>query len=125
MDSTVKEVEAIGRKSFGITCDVSDYDQVKDMIAQVVKKMGKIDVTVGLYFWSFCDAFNNSWFSQVANAGIAAVKEVRLQSAEELKKMMDVNVHGLMNTYIHSANAMIEAETKGRIIGAASIVAYK
>lgn len=30
-----------------------------------------------------------------------------------------------MNCYIHSANAMMAAKTQGRIIGAASIVAYK
>lgn len=36
-----------------------------------------------------------------------------------------LQLHGVMNCYIHSANAMMKAETKGRIIGAASIVAYK
>lgn len=34
-------------------------------------------------------------------------------------------LHGVMNCYIHSANAMMKANIKGRIIGAASIVAYK
>lgn len=106
IDETVKEVQAIGRKSAGFVCDVSDYSAVEKMIKDIVAKLGKLDVSV-------------------ANAGIAAVKELRKQTGEDLKRMMDVNVHGVMNTYIHSANAMIEAGTEGRIIGAASIVAYK
>lgn len=36
-----------------------------------------------------------------------------------------VQLHGVMNCYIHSANAMMAAKTQGRIIGACSIVGYK
>ena len=43
------------------------------MVDEVVSKMGRIDV-------------------MVANAGIAHVKELRLQTGEELKRMIDVNV---------------------------------
>lgn len=46
IDSTVKEVEAIGRKGHGIACDVSDYEAVGKMIDEVVAKMGKLDVSV-------------------------------------------------------------------------------
>jgi len=106
IDETVKDVEAIGRKAVGMVCDVSDFEAVKKMIADIFSQMGRLDVSV-------------------ANAGIAHVKELRKQEAADLKRMMDVNVHGVMNTYIHTANAMIEAGIKGRIIGAASIVAYK
>lgn len=73
IDETVKEVEGVGRKAHGIVCDVSDYKAVKAMVDEVVKKMGKIDV-------------------MVANAGIAAVKELRYQTGEDLKRMIDVNV---------------------------------
>ena len=76
------------------------------MIDEIVSKLGKLDC-------------------MVANAGIAHVKELRHQTGEELHRMTDVNIHGVLNCYIHAANAMIEAGTKGRIIGAASIVAYK
>jgi len=43
------------------------------MVDEVVSKMGHIDV-------------------MVANAGIAAVKELRHQTGEDLKRMIDVNV---------------------------------
>lgn len=36
-----------------------------------------------------------------------------------------LQLHGVFNCLIHTANAMIEAGIKGRIIAAASIVAYK
>jgi len=108
IDAVVKEVEAIGegRKAHGIACDVSEYDAVKAMIEETVKTLGSLDVAV-------------------ANAGIAAVKELRSQTEADLKRMFGVNINGVANVYIHAANAMIEAGTKGRIIGAASIVAYK
>ena len=49
IDSTVKEVEAIGRKAHGIVCDVTSFDDVKKMIDEVVSKMGKLDVTVRIF----------------------------------------------------------------------------
>ena len=136
IDETVKEVEAVGRKSWGIVADVSNFDEVKRLVAETVEKSGRLDV-------------------MVANAGIAQVKALKDQTAEDLKRMFDVNVsptfamasfnqryaakceltglaapclpqiHGVANCYINAANAMIESGTKGRIIGAASVVAYK
>lgn len=55
IDATVKEVEAIGRKSHGIVCDVTSFDDVKKMIDEVVERMGKIDVSVSLLLF-FCIA---------------------------------------------------------------------
>ena len=105
-------------------------------MAETVEKSGRLDV-------------------MIANAGIAQVKALKDQTAEDLKRMFDVNVsptfamassnqpyaaereliglaapclpqiHGVANCYINAANAMIESGTKGRIIGAASVVAYK
>jgi len=106
IDETVKEVEKVGRKSWGIAADVSNFDEVKRLVAETVKKSGRLDV-------------------MVANAGIAAVKALKDQDGADLKRMFDVNIHGVANCYINAANAMIESGTKGRIIGAASIVAYK
>lgn len=132
------------------------------MIADIFTQMGHLDVCVRLGRLRYDRLHGRSEFdhwtpsfdppshtSQVANAGIAAVKELRHQTGSDLKRMMDVNVsawraslycafclpqmltllplqvHGVMNCYIHSANAMIKAGIKGRIIGAASIVAFK
>lgn len=41
-----KEVEDLGRKAIAIAADVADIAQVKDMVAQTVKKFGKVDILV-------------------------------------------------------------------------------
>jgi 3-oxoacyl-[acyl-carrier protein] reductase len=41
-----KEVEALGRKAIAIAADVADIAQVKDMVAQTIKKFGKVDILV-------------------------------------------------------------------------------
>lgn len=51
IDSTVKEIEAIGRRSHGIICDVTKFDDVEKMIDEVFEKMGKLDVSVSLIFF--------------------------------------------------------------------------
>jgi NAD(P)-dependent dehydrogenase (short-subunit alcohol dehydrogenase family) len=40
------EVKALGRKSLAIAADVSNNVQVNDMVAQTIKKFGKIDILV-------------------------------------------------------------------------------
>jgi len=41
-----EEVKALGRKSLAIAADVSNSVQVNDMVAQTIKKFGKIDILV-------------------------------------------------------------------------------
>lgn len=69
IDATVKEVEKIGRKATGIAADVSNFDEVKAMIEEIAQKHGKLDVAV-------------------ANAGIAAVKQLKDHTAADLQRMV-------------------------------------
>lgn len=41
-----KEVEALGRRSIAIKCDVSNQAEVNDMVAKVMKEWGQIDMLV-------------------------------------------------------------------------------
>jgi NAD(P)-dependent dehydrogenase (short-subunit alcohol dehydrogenase family) len=43
---TVREVEALGRRTLVFQADVTDYDQVKSMVAAAVEAFGKIDFLV-------------------------------------------------------------------------------
>src|SRR3954471_22823261 len=43
-DSTVAEIEAMGSTAMGIEVDVTDYEAVNAMAAQVVREWGRIDV---------------------------------------------------------------------------------
>ena len=67
----------------------------------------------------------------VANAGIAQVQACLDISDEDVVKMFNVNFIGVWNCYTHAARQMIkqgpvkEGEASYKILGAASIVAFK
>jgi len=61
----------------------------------------------------------------VANAGIAQVKALIDCQPADLARISDVNYTGVANCYIAAAKQMIKQGKEGRIIGAASIVAYR
>src|SRR6267154_1383277 len=42
--ATAKEVEALGRRSLAVACDVSDIGQVQSAVDQVMAEFGQIDV---------------------------------------------------------------------------------
>src|SRR5690606_39339287 len=61
----------------------------------------------------------------VANAGIAQVQELIDYDAADFQKILDVNVTGVFNSYRQAARQMIAQGHGGKIIGAASIVAFR
>jgi 3-oxoacyl-[acyl-carrier protein] reductase len=42
----IKQIEALGRKAIFEKADITDYEEVKRMVANVLKKLGKIDILV-------------------------------------------------------------------------------
>lgn len=103
---------------------MSKYGEIEENVKEVASKLGSVDVAV-------------------ANAGIAQVATLLETTEQDRHRMMDVNVHGVMNTDIACANQMIKAcalpsrrqrhgltrlegqqGKGGRIINAASIVAF-
>ncbi|KAL8724140.1 MAG: hypothetical protein Q9166_008113 [cf. Caloplaca sp. 2 TL-2023] len=61
----------------------------------------------------------------VANAGIAQVKEVLDLAEEDVERMFNVNFFGVFNCYQIAAKQFIKQGTPGKILGAASIVAFR
>jgi meso-butanediol dehydrogenase/(S,S)-butanediol dehydrogenase/diacetyl reductase len=95
-----------GRKAAAIVADVSDPGAVNSMIATTAELLGKLDV-------------------MVANAGIAQVVPLLELTPEDWDKMMAVNLRGVFLCYQSAAKQMIKQGHGGKIIGAASIVAYR
>lgn len=95
-----------GRRSAALTCDVSRTDQVEGMARRVVEELGTLDVFV-------------------ANAGIAQVHPLLNTTQEDFEKIMSVNLTGVFNSYRAAARTMIDLDKGGKIIGAASTVAYR
>ncbi len=46
LSQLVTEIQSLDRRAIGITCDVSNGDQVEKMVQRVVNEFGKIDILV-------------------------------------------------------------------------------
>lgn len=110
-EQVVREIEALGRKACFAVADVTKRAEVVDMIQTCVKELGPLN-------------------TMIANAGIAQVKALLDLTEEDFQRMFAVNVFGVQNCYAEAAKQMIRqgtctADAPGKIIGAASIVAFK
>lgn len=102
----VKEIQDLGRKSFAHTADVSNLKEVQGLVQASVEELGPLS-------------------TMVANAGIAQVKGLLDLTEHDFRRMFEVNVYGVHNCYSTAAKQMISQGTGGKIMGAASIVAFK
>ncbi|KAL1795989.1 hypothetical protein ACET3X_006213 [Alternaria dauci] len=105
-DQVVKQIQDLGRKSLSYTADVSNLSQVQGLVKASVSELGPLN-------------------TMVANAGIAQVKALLDLTEQDFKHMFEVNVFGVYNCYTTAAKQMIEQGSGGKILGAASIVAFK
>ena len=103
---TVSTIEAAGGAATGATVDVANEDSVDALVAEAVAAGGKLDVFV-------------------ANAGIAQVETLLDYSTADFEKIFDVNVKGVFFSYRAAAKQFIAQGTGGKIVGAASIVAFR
>ena len=106
VDETVAAIEKAGGTATGTEVDVTDQASVEALVATAVEAGGKLDVFV-------------------ANAGIAQVEPLIEYSKADFEKILDVNVTGVFLSYQAAAKQMIEQGNGGKIIGAASIVAFR
>lgn len=106
VNETVAAIEKAGGKATGAEVDVTDEDSLSRLVEVAVDAGGKLDVFV-------------------ANAGIAQVEPLIDYSKADFEKIVDVNLTGVLLSYQAAAKQMIEQGNGGKIIGAASIVAFR
>jgi NAD(P)-dependent dehydrogenase (short-subunit alcohol dehydrogenase family) len=99
----VKEIQAIGRQSYGHAADVSKLSEVEGLIEASVKHLGPLNV-------------------MIANAGIAQVKALLDLTEDDVRRMFEVNVFGVFNCYSAGAKQMIKQSTGGKLVGCARYV---
>lgn len=108
-DSSQEVVDAIssaGGQATAADVDVTDEASVEALVQAAVAAGGSLDVFV-------------------ANAGIAQVEYLVEYSKAAFEKILDVNVTGVFLCYQAAARQMIAQGGGGKIIGAASIVAFR
>jgi 3-oxoacyl-[acyl-carrier protein] reductase len=98
----VKQIEALGRKSFKIKADVGVSAQVDDMVKQVIDAFGKIDILVN-------------------NAGITRDNLLMRMKEEEFDQVIHTNLKGVFNCIKAVTRSMMK-QRSGRIINISSVV---
>ncbi|KAG0703995.1 NAD(P)-binding protein [Suillus ampliporus] len=100
--TVASEVEALGRKVCIVIADVTIEEEVKNMIADTVKELSRLDV-------------------MIANAGVPGANTVLSTTVEDWERIFAVNTRGVFLCYKYAAEQMISQGRGGRIIGASSI----
>src|SRR5215469_1211362 len=94
----VKAIEATGRKAFAVQADAADADAVRSAVEQTAKTFGRIDVLVN-------------------NAGILIPKPFEESTLEDIDRMFDINVRGVL---VATQAALKHMPDGGRIISIGS-----
>ncbi|KAF8910769.1 3-oxoacyl-reductase [Mucidula mucida] len=106
VDEVVKEIKGKGRNAISALGDVSKQSDVLSLVQSSVDELGPLNV-------------------MVANAGIARVKSFLELTEADLKEMFETNIYGVFHCDSIAAKQFIKQGGGGKIINAASIVAYK
>lgn len=88
-----------------VSCDICDFQAVKQMIIQIKKERGRIDVLVN-------------------NAGIVTYEYLGMIDFEKLRQMFEVNVIAMIHL-IQLVSRLMTRQKSGSIINMASIVGVK
>lgn len=98
----VEEIKSYGKSAESIKCDVSNYEDVKNMIDYIVNKYGKIDILVN-------------------NAGITKDNLIMRMDEEDFDKVININLKGCFNTIKCASKYMIKQKC-GKIINMSSVI---
>jgi meso-butanediol dehydrogenase / (S,S)-butanediol dehydrogenase / diacetyl reductase len=104
-EAVAEEITTAGGRALAVSTDVTDRDAVFALVDQAADELGSVDV-------------------MVANAGIAQVKELLDVTPDDLRKIFDVNLFGVVYSMQAAAEKMITQGDGGKIISAASIAAH-
>ncbi|SRR5258706_1894368 len=77
-DGVAKEIISEGQRAFAVQCDVSNQQQVKEIIGSIADKSGAIHILIN-------------------NAGVAHVGTVETTSEDDFSRLLNVNVKGVYN----------------------------
>lgn len=101
IQETVAEIEAVGAEALGIVVDVTDKRSIDAMVEQIMAKWGRIDVLVN-------------------NAGVSQKVTVEDMTLEDMRRIFEVNLYGLIMCTQSCMKVMREAGY-GRIVNLSSV----
>lgn len=98
----VEEIKKIGAEAIGVKVDVTNREEVNQMIEKAMNKFGKVDILVN-------------------NAGITIDAKFVKMTEAQFDEVVDVNLKGTYNCAQAAAKVMIE-QGEGVILNASSVV---
>ncbi len=99
---TIQEIEAFGVKCMAVQGDVSDFAFASDLMKQVKKEFGSVDVLVN-------------------NAGITKDMLLMRMTEEQFDSVINTNLKGTFNMIRHASSLMLK-QRSGAIINLSSVV---
>jgi NADP-dependent 3-hydroxy acid dehydrogenase YdfG len=105
IENLSKEINDNGGKALAVTVDVTQREQVKEMIDLTVERFGRVDVIVN-------------------NAGIMPLSPIERLNVEEWNTMIDVNIKGVLNG-IAAVLPYMKEQKSGHIINTSSVAGHK
>jgi 3-oxoacyl-[acyl-carrier protein] reductase len=103
MDKTVEEVKQIGNNVLGIRADITSFDEVENMIKEIVNQFGKIDILVN-------------------NAGITRDSLLIRMKEEDWDAVIRINLKGTFNCSKAVAKYMMRQKSNDKIVNIASVI---
>ena len=101
MVATISEIEKRGQQAIPVVCDVSQRDQVENLVATCVEKLGSVDVLVN-------------------NAGISSRETLMEVTDEEWDAVLNINLKGVVLCAQIAGKQMIAQKKGGAIINLSS-----
>jgi NADP-dependent 3-hydroxy acid dehydrogenase YdfG len=105
LHSLADELNVSGGKALAVTTDVTDYDQVKRLVAAAVQTYGRIDVLIN-------------------NAGLMPRAPLERLKIDEWNQTIDVNIKGVLYG-IAAALPYMKEQKAGHIINVSSVAGHK
>lgn len=100
---TKEEITALGVKCEVYSCDVSNYDGVKETVDRVIEDFGAIDILIN-------------------NAGIVRDATLRSMKEQDFDSVISVNLKGAFNMIKHTYTHFMKRRS-GKIVNISSVVA--
>lgn len=105
IEKLAKDIQAAGGNALAVKVDVTDLEQVKNLVDSAVQQFGRVDVIVN-------------------NAGVMPLSPMDRINVQEWNTMIDVNIKGVLNG-IAAVLPYMKEQKFGQIINTSSVAGHK
>ncbi|CAM3554203.1 SDR family oxidoreductase [Flavobacterium chungbukense] len=105
IEKLAKDIQQTGAKALAVEVDVTDLQQVKNLVDTAARQFGRVDVILN-------------------NAGVMPLSPMDRVNVEEWNTMIDVNIKGVLNG-IAAVLPYMKEQKSGQIINTSSVAGHK